>query len=319
VTRFGDHGLGRRLQFAMAGFFDPRRCRDGTSPRPLAIVGHRGSPRDRAENTVASFERALELGANAIETDVCLTRDERLVLWHDADPDERIAVLRQAGVEGYAFRPSAPDRGSRWRRPVRDLDEADLRARYGYSRVGEDGSAPMASLAELFDWAENAPGLERILLDTKLAAQDADRAAVLIQIVREAARRPSLRRIDVHVLSPAREVVDAYVVEVRRAGLPENVRLCADFELPGVRRNEIPREVRQVSLGGNERLWPGFRREICAVVDARKQAEFEGVTVWTVNRPSRLRQLLEIGVDGILTDDVAALRSLAPLSRERAS
>ncbi|HEV8118906.1 MAG TPA: glycerophosphodiester phosphodiesterase family protein [Thermoanaerobaculia bacterium] len=32
--------------------------------------------------------------------------------------------------------------------------------------------------------------------------------------------------------------------------------------------------------------------------------------VWTVNEPDRLRELVVLGVDGILTDDPATLRSL---------
>jgi glycerophosphoryl diester phosphodiesterase len=310
LTRFGKSDLGDRLAYAIDGWLHPV-CRNGAGPPRIAIVGHRGAPRERAENTVNSFARALELGANAIEGDVCATRDDRLVLWHDADPDDSIALLRQAGAEGYAFRPSAPDLGSRWRRPVRELEESDLLARYGYSKATGDGSAPIARLSELFDWAETARGLERILLDTKLTEDDSAGAAALFETVREAAQRPALRRIAFHLLSPRREVIGAYLAEAARTGLPENVRLCADFELPGVERGEIPGEVREVSLGCGERLWPGFRREVCRVAAARRCGEFDRVTAWTINRPRRLRELLRIGVDGILTDDVPLLKRLA--------
>jgi glycerophosphoryl diester phosphodiesterase len=48
------------------------------------IVGHRGAPRDRLENTLASFEQALDLGADALELDVHATRDGVVVVHHDA-------------------------------------------------------------------------------------------------------------------------------------------------------------------------------------------------------------------------------------------
>ena len=47
------------------------------------IVGHRGAPRERLENTLASFERALDLGADALELDVHATRDGVVVVHHD--------------------------------------------------------------------------------------------------------------------------------------------------------------------------------------------------------------------------------------------
>jgi glycerophosphoryl diester phosphodiesterase len=46
------------------------------------IVAHRGIPTEAPENTIASFQRAVELGANAIELDVRLTSDKFPVVYH---------------------------------------------------------------------------------------------------------------------------------------------------------------------------------------------------------------------------------------------
>src|SRR5262245_27565295 len=60
----------------------------------MAIVyAHRGAAAERPENTLASFERALALGADALETDVHLTSDGVVVAIHDPDG------ARVAGVE----------------------------------------------------------------------------------------------------------------------------------------------------------------------------------------------------------------------------
>jgi len=53
-------------------------------PRPI-VFGHRGASGERPENTLISFERALEHGADVIETDVHLSRDGEVVVLHDAD------------------------------------------------------------------------------------------------------------------------------------------------------------------------------------------------------------------------------------------
>src|SRR5260370_19807838 len=51
------------------------------------VVGHRGAMGHCPENTLASFERGLELGADWIELDVHLSADRALVVIHDATLD----------------------------------------------------------------------------------------------------------------------------------------------------------------------------------------------------------------------------------------
>lgn len=51
------------------------------------VVGHRGAMGHCPENTLASFERALELGADWIELDVHLSRDGELIVIHDETLD----------------------------------------------------------------------------------------------------------------------------------------------------------------------------------------------------------------------------------------
>src|SRR5205809_7784513 len=66
--------------------FEPAQAR-------LERVAHRGAPRERVENTLASFQRALEVGADAIELDVHLTSDGLVVVHHDeAARGRRIAT-----------------------------------------------------------------------------------------------------------------------------------------------------------------------------------------------------------------------------------
>jgi len=48
------------------------------------VIAHRGASAVAPENTMAAFRRAVELGADCIETDLHLSRDGRLVILHDA-------------------------------------------------------------------------------------------------------------------------------------------------------------------------------------------------------------------------------------------
>jgi glycerophosphoryl diester phosphodiesterase len=47
------------------------------------IIAHRGYVKNFKENTIAAFDAALIAGADAIETDVRLTRDNHVVISHD--------------------------------------------------------------------------------------------------------------------------------------------------------------------------------------------------------------------------------------------
>src|ERR687892_2815282 len=50
---------------------------------PFRIIAHRGASGYAPENTMAAFQRAVDMGATEVETDVCFARDGRLVLLHD--------------------------------------------------------------------------------------------------------------------------------------------------------------------------------------------------------------------------------------------
>jgi glycerophosphoryl diester phosphodiesterase len=51
--------------------------------RHTLVIAHRGASRDAPENTISAFELALDQGADAIELDVHLSRDEQPVVIHD--------------------------------------------------------------------------------------------------------------------------------------------------------------------------------------------------------------------------------------------
>jgi len=59
-----------------------------------AVVGHRGFPRRRPENTIASFVAAVEAGADIIEMDVWKTADDVVVVIHDGAVTAPDGVLK---------------------------------------------------------------------------------------------------------------------------------------------------------------------------------------------------------------------------------
>ena len=54
------------------------------TPRPFSIEGHRGARGYVPENTIPSFKKALEQGADTLELDVVITKDGKVVVSHEA-------------------------------------------------------------------------------------------------------------------------------------------------------------------------------------------------------------------------------------------
>jgi glycerophosphoryl diester phosphodiesterase len=313
VTLLGYRNPARRILGAVRGLV--RRPAATANPGPVAVVGHRGLAREAAENTLDSFAKAIESGANAIETDVCVTRDGRFVLWHDCRPDDKVALFRQTGEEGYRYEPDVPAIGSPWRRPVRELDLDDLRRHYGYVPCEGDGErkarVPIALLDDLFGWMQSEPRLGLVCLDVKLGEEEVAGARDLAQYVREARRSGRVpERVRMALLCPQQEILQVLLTESRREPLGRGTSIFADFEFPGALPIAKRFGADCVSFGVSRRLWSDFRDELAGVLAARDAGRIDSVIVWNVNDEKKLRELVSWRVDGILTDEVALLRRI---------
>lgn len=112
------------------------------SGRPL-VVAHRGASGHAPENTIASFELAIEMGADAIECDVHLSRDGQLFVLHD------FTVDRTTNGHGLvAQTPSA------------DLHRLDAGSWFGEQFAGQR----LPTLAQVLDLAR---GRARVAIELK--------------------------------------------------------------------------------------------------------------------------------------------------------
>lgn len=297
-------------------------------PPEFYIIGHRGAPLVAPENTIAAFTRAVESGANAIETDICVTQDDCFVLWHDADPNDTSALARQWGGEGLLYRPDVPALGSPWRRPVSELALSALRISYRYIRRKpvvvdhEDGKTAAHVAPVVFEdciaWLHREPRIQHIFLDLKFMPGQEDAALSLLARLYRLCIGGSFRHdLVFHLLSPHLEIVEALMAKARRLTLPSTLRLYADFELPGV--CDVARQlgVRHICMGCGIRVWADFRHEIAEVIAARDDGAFDTVVAWTVNDESALQELVGLGVNGIITDHPALLSRIVLDHRRR--
>jgi glycerophosphoryl diester phosphodiesterase len=290
-------------------------------PADFYIIGHRGAPLVAPENTIAAFAKAVEFGANALETDVCVTQDDCFILWHDADPNDTWALARQWGGEGLLYVPDVPALGSPWRRPVCELALTALRASCRYIRrkpvpgATEDGEAAAQVVPAVFEdfiaWLWHERRVKHIFLDLKFTPGQEDAARSLLMYLYRLSTYGSLRPdLVCHLLSPHLEIVEALLAKARRLPLPATLRLYADFELPGVCDFARQLGIRHICMGCGIRLWADFRQEIAEVIAARDDGCFDTVVAWTVNNEASLQELVALGVNGIITDHPALLHRI---------
>lgn len=238
---------------------------------PLAFA-HRGAhrPDGPGENTMAAFAAAVDLGYRYIETDVHLTADGVVVAFHDDHLDR---VTDRTGA-------------------ISDLPWSEV----GEARVGPDGD-PVPRLDELFaTWPD-----VKVNIDPKH-----DR---VVEPLAEAIRAAgAIDRVCCGSFS------DARLAELRRLLGPE---LCTSLGPKGTAKL-----AGAVATGGR----PPFRTMAapCAQVPTHvkgvrlvtprfvRTAHALGlqVHVWTVDDPAVMAELLDMGVDGIMTDRSETLRQV---------
>lgn len=277
-------------------------------PNPdFLVVGHRGAPYAAPENTIPAFAAAIEQGANAIETDFCVTADGVVVIWHDRDPDDSVAVARQSGLERLPWVPVVPADESPLHRPVDELTLAELRSAYGYgtSTGTRDPSITIPVLADLVAWAATARDLRALYVDVKVGATQTDDATFLFDtIVAAWNAETALNDVDLIFISPHRGIVEALIAARTAAGMAaENVRIARDFEDSGALAGTEALMLTDVSTGLTiVRTETEYFEEIEELVEARKKGRIETITTWTIDRRSQMFRLLYFGVDATMTN-----------------
>jgi glycerophosphoryl diester phosphodiesterase len=270
------------IAFAVgAALGEPRTERPyygGFLPDRVHVHAHQGGDHLHPGNTLVAFAHAVELGVDVLELDTHLTADGVVVVIHDDTVDR--TTDGTGLVASYALEDlEAFDAGYRWRPPGGPEDVHPFR--------GQGLTIP--SLAEVL---AAFPGVG-VNVDMKADVPGVPEATCAV--IREAGREDSvmvasfvddnLRRFrevcpDVATSAGPAEVTSFYVFNL--LGLGRWTRPAADaFQVP-VRQGSIEVVTPRMVRGLRER---GVR-----------------VDVWTVNEEAEMRRLIELGVDGIITD-----------------
>jgi glycerophosphoryl diester phosphodiesterase len=237
------------------------------------IFAHRGASTYAPENTLASFELAVEQGADAVELDAKLSADGKVMVIHDQTVDR--TTNGKGKVNRLVYQ------------QLRELDAGSFfDPRYSNERI--------PTLDEVFERVGR-----KIFINVELTNY-ASRNDELVPLVVELVKR--------HGLQHSVLFSSFFPVNLRRAQtmLPEvPVGLLAWDGVLGT----INRSAFYLSLSPT--IVHPYLKDVNGRLMDKEKKRGRRVHVWTVNEESDLIKMKELGVDGVFTDDpVTALRVL---------
>ena len=287
------------------------------------LQGHRGTRGLAPENTLAAFARALAIGVTTLETDLAVTHDGVLVLSHE--PFLNPALTRDA--TGTWLKAAGPNIHSLMLAEVREFDVGRLNPEHSYGRswpeqVASDGER-VPTFDELIALVRARNSTVRLNVETKITPDSGASTpppgefARLVVAALDRAKlgdRVTIQSFDWRTL-----------IEIKRMR-PQQATACLTIEAEtmntmhvdasgaspwhaGLRANEHGSVPRLVKAAGCE-TWSMFWRNLTPALAAEARSLGLKVLPWTVNDPAEMARLIDLDVDGLITDYPDRLRKV---------
>lgn len=277
----------------------------------VELQAHRGGRGLMPENTLAAFDHALSLGVDTLELDTVLTRDDVVVISHDAKLNPNFA----RDADGRFLDAAGP--------AIRSLNFAELQ-RYDVGRLkpgtryaagfpeqhAVDGTR-IPALAQLFERVKQR-GDTRVRFNIETKSSPLEPA---LTPEPEAFVRALLGVIDAHGMRGrvTLQSFDWRTLKIAQRLAPEVPTVCLTAQQSWTNNVADPRWTAGLALAEHGSVPRLVKAAGCAVwspyfgdlgVSALAEARALGLQVvsWTVNEPAAIAHQLELGVDGLISD-----------------
>lgn len=278
------------------------------------LQGHRGARGLYPENTLPAFQKALDLGVDTIECDMAVTKDGVVVVHHDQwlNPD----ITR--GPDGKWLEKRGPAINELTFEQLQQYDVGRIKPGTKYAsefpaQQAVDGTR-IPRLSDLFDLVKKS-GNTKIGFDCETKISPLEPAAALppAEFARKAIaeirkhgmqERTMVQSFDWRTL----QVIQQEAPEIRTMYLssPRTLKPEADGRpsawlagfAPEQHGGSAPRTVK--AAGG--KIWAPNQTYLTAALLAEARSLGIVVIPWTVNDPAMMNKLLDMGVDGIISD-----------------
>lgn len=289
------------LSLGIAACHGPRISQETASPKKLVLPafnkeGHRGTRGLMPENTIPSMQKAIDLGVNSIEVDVVISGDGQVVISHDIyfHPDISLTPEGQPLTKKEA--------------------ESRLLYKMNYDSIRkyDVGLKPHKDFPRQQKISAYKPLLSE-LIDSVEAYLKHKRTDVIYNI--ELKANPSW---ETDKQPPVEELVDLTMKVVKEKNIEHRSYLQSfDFRAMQVVHRKYPYMTTAILIGGSEKRTLdqqladlGYQPEIYSphyslvTKELVAQCRARGIKLipWTVNSKEEMKQLIALGVDGIITD-----------------
>ena len=288
------------------------------------IEAHRGGRALLPENTLPAFANALSMGVNTLELDVGVTADGEIVISHERglNPD-----LARDAKGDYVAAPGTPFFKLRLDE-VGTYDVGQIRPDSAYARQFPDQRAIPGTripiLKELFALVRRSGNsCVRFNIETKIDPNHPDESPdpqtfvtrLLGLIDAEGfADRVMIQSFDWRTLQLVQQrtpkIPTVYLTLQRGSGqtiaLDKATGWMAGFN-PADHGGSLPRTIK--AAGGA--IWSPYFGDVDAALVTEAHGLGLRVVVWTVNKPDDMARMIELGVDGIISDRPDLLRQAA--------
>lgn len=249
-------------------FFDP-------IPR---VVAHRGDSAHFPENTLPAFESACKMGVDVIETDVHLSKDGYLVIWHD--PTLERNTNGSGSVEDHTL-----------------LELKQLDAGYDFTLDGGKTFPFRGKGVQLCTLQEALKTCPEVRFNVDLKSEGPDTVDAFIRVIQEAHATKRVVAASFHLssLRLLRKKAPRIQTSITTKEVAPLLALQKLHLLPKwtTARSKVIFQV-PVRQWGIEIITKQF------VQVMHKRGSI--IQVWTINEEAEMRRLLGLGVDSIMTD-----------------
>ena len=289
------------------------------------LQGHRGARGLMPENTLPGFATALGIGVTTLELDLAVSGDGEVVVSHN--PRVEPALARDAN--GKWLQQSSSPINSMDLAAVKSYDVGRLNPTHRYARrypqqQAVDGTS-IPTLGEVFDLANKSGNQSvRFNIEVKINPENPqltlspkEFVAAVIEVIRgyRMEDRVMLQSSDWRALHETQQLAPEIATSYLTADQSWLSNLQTGRPGPSLWLNGLDIDdfdgsaARAIKAAGGD-IWSSYHQE--ADADAIKLAHQLGlqVNVWTVNETERMRELIAMGVDGIITDYPDRLRQV---------